>query len=172
MSFHLKIVWNWLPVNLNEPWLIVTNVAWLCTRSLTGPVGVWTWIFSSSESPGNKKQLPFTYTVNKMRGKKTKNRVGTDEGNKKVGDSYMFSSGLPARHKHTWQMRHVSGWAAANVLMTMLQGQWWQAKTRLHQVLVGGCWADVVTGNKACSGRMIDGVGWTIKVINVSQDYS
>lgn len=72
MSFHLKMVWNWLPVNLNEPWLIVTNVAWLCTRSLTGPVGVWTWIFSSSESPGNKKQLPFTYTVNKMRGKKQK----------------------------------------------------------------------------------------------------
>lgn len=79
------MVWNWLPVNLNEPWLIVTNVAWLCTRSLTGPVGVWTWIFSSSESPGNKKQLPFTYTVNKMRGEKNNqkpcgNRRGEQNG--------------------------------------------------------------------------------------------
>lgn len=86
---------------------MVTN-DWLCSRSLRGPVGIWTWSFG--ESPW-ETQLPFTHPVNET-WKKTKH-VGADEGDREVGDSFVFS---PVHHTHGGQRTRSSIW------MTMLEG--------------------------------------------------
>lgn len=109
---------------------MVTNANWLCSCSLRGPVGIWTWSFWWLTL---RNLAPFlSHCQWHMKKKKKKNnKWEADEGDREVGDSLIFSRVSP----HTWRTN----------TMTMHLRVWWEATSRWQ------CSQDnTVTGRLAC----------------------
>lgn len=72
---------------------MVTNANWLCSCSLSGPFGIWTWSFWWLTL---RNLAPFLSHC-QWHMKKKPNKWEADEGDREVGDSLIFS---PVHHTH------------------------------------------------------------------------